>query len=74
MRGLVWGRPALFCGPTCREGLREDRRAGLIYGPSCTRGADGRVTVHKHREDWSLASGLCAYCSTPVPTRSRRAA
>jgi hypothetical protein len=70
LTGVVLGRRATFCGPACRDAFREDRRHGLIYGPSAVREDDGRVRLSLTREAWSLATGCCAYCSTDTARRA----
>jgi hypothetical protein len=66
MRATIRGHKAEFCGASCRDGFRADRRAGLIYGPSAIRMEDGSVRLALTREAFSLLTGFCAYCSANV--------
>jgi hypothetical protein len=58
-------RIARFCGPTCRDSLREDRRARVIH--QAVRVADGSAYSV---EAASLAFCVCAYCGAVVRGRS----
>lgn len=57
-----YGHPrALFCSRACREGFREDRRQGLIYGPYYLQDL-GRFAMSA--EEWSAHTHTCPYCNT----------
>ena len=56
--------------PECTTALREDRAAGLIYGPYALE-TDGRRTfVDSHT--FAAATGRCTYCGSALPRRRRR--
>ena len=57
----VAGRPILAHGKACADGLREDRRNGLIY-PSYR---DDDLGCVLSVEQASKAWGFCAYCGIP---------
>lgn len=66
MEAKVGGRLATFCDTGCADAFREDRRHGLIYGPAAIREQDGSIRLARNREEWSVRTGCCAYCSTAV--------
>ena len=58
----VRGRPAML-HPECVEGFREDRRAGMIYGPY--HGYDpalGKKRFFTNAEEASMVLHFCPYC------------
>jgi len=63
MIATIFGRKATVCGPSCREGFRADRRAGLIYRAGAVLSPSGAVVLSDSRESWSMDTGRCAYCS-----------
>lgn len=56
-RYQVRGRRVL-CHPECIGGFREDRQAGVIYGPYKL--SDG--TFARNAEEASTKEGFCPYC------------
>ena len=56
-RYQIHGR-RLLCHPECISGFREDRRAGLIYGPYML--SNGRFA--KDAEEASRKERFCPYC------------
>jgi hypothetical protein len=55
-----YGHPrALFCCQACRIGLKNDRRAGLIYGPYWLKSL-GRFA--RDAEEASAIDRFCPYC------------
>ncbi len=57
-----YGHPrALFCSRTCREGFKEDRKNGLIYGPYFLNTL-GRFA--NSAEEFSAITKTCPYCNT----------
>ena len=53
----IQGLRARFCGDSCADGFREDRRQGLIYGS--WQDADGSILSW---EAGSYKFKVCAYC------------
>lgn len=51
---------AVFCCRACREGFREDRRAGLIYGPYYIRSLNRFAMCI---EEASAIDRFCPYCN-----------
>lgn len=49
--------------PGCREGFREDRKAGLIYGPYVETDEEGKRRFLKGPEEASVRWNMCAYCN-----------
>lgn len=61
----IYGLRAKFCGDSCADGFREDRRCGLIYG--CF-SIDGRIV------GWEAASmelNHCAYCRADLDVTAK---
>lgn len=50
---------AVFCCRACREGFKEDRKHGLIYGPYWLKDL-GRYA--KSAEEMSALTRTCPYC------------
>jgi hypothetical protein len=56
-----YGHPrALFCSKMCREGFREDRKCGLIYGPYYLKSLN-RFAMDA--EEASAVDKFCPYCN-----------
>jgi hypothetical protein len=61
------GEKAFFCNPGCKDSFYNDRICGLCYGLHKFNGI-----VCLHREEFSLAAQVCAYCNTPVKDKRPR--
>lgn len=57
----VLGYKCRVCNENCKQGFEADRAGGLNYGLHRVNGV-----VCLHREEWSLVTCKCAYCSEPV--------
>ncbi len=57
LRGYQIQGRRFLCHPECIDGFREDRRAGLIYGPY--KHSNGRFA--KNAEEASRKEGFCLY-------------
>ena len=53
------------CCKACADGFREDRRAGLIYGPF--RYTDGSFAMNA--EEFSRETDSCVYCQADAPAK-----
>ncbi len=52
---------ALFCSRACREGFKEDRKSGLIYGPYFLTELN---RFAQNAEEFSQITKTCPYCNT----------
>jgi hypothetical protein len=59
---------SITCTIGCAQDLREDIRAGLIYGPYAQKLDDGTLQFLSRRQ-WATLTGQCVYCGSPMPTR-----
>ena len=60
VRLFHYGNPrALFCSRACREAFKEDRKAGLIYGPYYL--TDFQRPA-RDAEEMSMLTKTCPYC------------
>lgn len=57
---------AITCSASCASALREDRRAGLIYGPYGEKQQNGTVR-YVSQEQFCAESNTCAYCGSTLP-------
>lgn len=48
--------------PVCRPGFVEDRKHGLIYGPTILTLPDGSQRWAMNQEETSRVTNTCAYC------------
>lgn len=51
----------ITCSPACKTALREDRKAGLIYGPYGEKLPGGGVK-YVSQEQFCAETNTCAYC------------
>lgn len=66
-------RQLMTCSPQCASALREDTRAGLIYGPFRVPTASG--WKFGSRLEWACYADECIYCRDPLPRgRAKRIA
>jgi len=57
-----YGHPsAFFCSRACREGFKEDRKQGLIYGPFYL---EELKRYALSAEEFSRLTKTCPYCNT----------
>jgi hypothetical protein len=54
------------CSPGCASALREDTRAGLIYGPFRVPDRKGGFKFG-NRVEWAAYADQCLYCSDALP-------
>lgn len=69
MIATINGKQARVCHANCADGLRADRKHGVIHGPF--RKADG--SFYMNAEEASMAEGYCAYCYADVRMRRTKA-
>jgi len=63
MIATVYGKRARFCGASCRDGFKADRRMGLIYPAVLDNPKTGKTIPW---EDGSMKYKFCAYCKADV--------
>lgn len=62
---------ARFCNETCRDSLREDRRAGAIHPAIHVKDEEGNPVGAYSVERFSLVACCCAYCGSAVKGRAK---
>lgn len=66
----LYGARHRFCGASCRDGFRQDRAMGLIYGPYIHINPDGSKNRLSGPGEASMLWKCCAYCNARL-TRAR---